>query len=329
MLLVLRPYREVDGGIGNYLFHLCHCILYAKACRATVLVPRPMAYATMNSSAVALDFSAAPSREDPRPRWWDGCSPIDRVPRSYDPKKIEVISGLLHGNEVTRSLGFEERYRCMQEHVRPMFDPASEYHRLEEDTLAIHIRSGDIFEDDPNPKYGQPPLSWYESLIERGDYRKIVVVAQTRFSVGGENPVLTKMRRRWPQLEVISRSPESDFHTIRRARHLALSVGTFAVAAAMLNDGLETLHVPRYERVPDENFSDIFPADVDLGFTQVDYRIGRYDDMYGWRNTPDQIALMLEHSIDDIAVSRRPSARATKNPWQPAVVKSVRSFPGR
>jgi len=319
MLIVLRPYNEVDGGIGNYLFHLCHSILYAKDRSATLVVPRPMALATMNSSAIALDYSSKPSPSYRRPRWWDGQSPIERVPYSYDPSKIEVVSGLLHGNDTTHQIDFAGKYHCMQEDVRPLFQPQVDHRQLDDDTLAIHVRSGDIFEPEPNGKYGQPPLSWYEWLIERSGYRKVVIVAQTRFSVGFENPVLAEIRRRWPHVETISESPEHDFHTLRHARHLALSTGTFAVAAAMLNTRLARLHVPRYARIRDENFTDIFPAEADLGFECIDYTIKRYEQMYSWQNTPEQIRLMLEHSVDDIGVR---AAGADKRSWKSPKVRS-------
>jgi len=323
MLVVLRPFNEVDGGLGNYLFHLCHSILYARAREATLLIPRPLAYRTMNESAVALDFSATPTPGYRRPPWWDGRSDIERLPRSYDPEQIEVIRGLLHGNDITRKIGFEARYRCMQQYIRPLFDAGAAYRPLDEDTLAIHIRSGDIFESEPNPRYGQPPLSWYRMLIERGGFRRVAIVAQTEFSVGEANPVIGEIRRRWPQVEMISEDPEHDFHTLRHARHLALSVGTFAVAAAMTNTHLSTLHVPRFDRVSDPNFSDIFPPGVDLGFTRYDYAIPGYEGMHTWRRLPEQIQLMLEHSIDNISVSReRGHHRAEERYWQAPTVRS-------
>ncbi len=318
MLLVLRPFREVDGGIGNYLFHLCHSILYAQASQATLVIPRPLAYATMNQNAVALDFSTLPSPAQPRPPWWDGVTPRQRAPISYDPERIEVISGLLHGNEVTRRLDFAARYHCMQEYVRSLFAADAPHDALGDQTLVIHVRSGDIFEAEPNAKYGQPPLSWYQTLIEDSGFREVTIVAQTQISVGAENPVLGEIRKRWPRLRIVSETVERDFHTLRHARHLALSVGTFAVAAAMLNTRLETLHVPRYERMRDENFSDIFPPGTDLGFSRYDYAIDGYQGMRNWANTRQQIDLMLHHSPQDIRIERE--STAARGDWHPPQV---------
>ncbi|MDA8986490.1 hypothetical protein N9H10_05435 [Luminiphilus sp.] len=283
MLIVLRPHP--GGGIGNYLFQLCHSITYAQIREATLVVPRPIAFRTMNEEAIAFDFSS------------------DR--RSFDPNEIEVLPSFIHGNSATQLLSFAYRYHCMQEYVKPLFDPSAGHESLGDDTLAIHIRSGDIFQPDgSNPKYGQPPLSWYQLLIEKSGYEDIVLVTQTRFVNGGPNPVVAEIQRRWPHVRVLSEGIEPDFHTLRHAAHLALSGGTFAVAAAMLNTRLSRLHVPLYDREPDPNFTDIFPAGCDLGFERIGYEIGGYDDMRVWRNRPEQVALMLEHSLESIRTVR-------------------------
>ena len=183
MLIVLRPHP--GGGIGNYLFQLCHSITYAQIREATLVVPRPIAFRTMNEEAIAFDFSS------------------DR--RSFDPNEIEVLPSFIHGNSATQLLSFAYRYHCMQEYVKPLFDPSAGHESLGDDTLAIHIRSGDIFQPDgSNPKYGQPPLSWYQLLIEKSGYEDIVLVTQTRFVNGGPNPVVAEIQRRWPHVRVLS-----------------------------------------------------------------------------------------------------------------------------
>ncbi len=285
MLMVLPP--SPGGGIGNQLFRINHAILYARIQEATLVIPRSMAFHTLNDKALAFDFSTKR--------------------RSYDPAKIEQLGPFIHGNEATRMLSFRFRYFNMQEYVKPLFDPDARHEPLGDDTLAIHVRSGDIFQPDgSNPKYGQPPLSWYQRLIEDSGYRDVVLVTQTRFHQGGPNPVVGEIERRWPHVRILSEDLESDFHTLRHARHLALSGGTFAVAAAMLSTRLARLHVPRYARGFDPNFTHAFPAGEDLGFTRVDYEIRRYEGMKHWRHTKEQVTLMLEHSIDDIEITEGP-----------------------
>ena len=277
-LLVLQPH--LGGGIGNYLFRLCHSILYAQIKATTLLIPRPLSFNTMNRDAIALDFS--------------------KKKRSYG-DQIEKLDVFIHGNEITRKCGFRERYLCMQEHVKPLFETDPVRERFSDTTLVIHIRSGDIFQPGgANTAYGQPPLSWYQFLIERCGYEDIVVVTQTRYVKGGLSPVVEALRKRWPHVRLVSAGTEQDFHALRHARHLALSASTFGVTAAMLNTGLERLHVPIYGRRFDPNFSDVFPPGIDLGFARCYYDIRNYEGMRHWRHTPEQLSLMLEHLIDDI-----------------------------
>lgn len=288
MLIVLRPHA--GGGIGNYLFRLCHAIMYAQIRQAALVVPRPVAFRTMNERTIVLDYSEPGG--------------------TYDPDRIEVLGPFIHGNEATRLLSFAYRYHCMREEIAPLFQEDAPCELLDDDTLAIHIRSGDIFQPDgSNPKYGQPPLSWYQLLIERCGYRNVVVVSQTRFPFGGPNPVVAEIAARWPHVRFTSGDIETDFHTLRRARHLALSGGTFSVAAAMLSDRLRRLHVARYDRPADPNFTNIFPSGVDLGFDRCDYDIHAYEGMRDWANRPEQIDLMLRHSVDDIEVRETKTER--------------------
>ena len=115
--------------------------------------------------------------------------------------------------------------------------------------------------------------------------------------------LIEQIERRWPQVRILSQGSERDFHTLRHARHLALSGGTFGVAAAMTNTKLSRLHVPMWERGRDPNFTHAFPPGEDLGFTRCGYEIRSYEGMRVWQNRPEQVRLMLEHSIDDIVVT--------------------------
>jgi hypothetical protein len=278
----LEPYG--GGGIGNYLFHLCHAVMYAQIRRARLVVPPPGGFRSMNTETVTLDFADSAG---------DAGEPAIR------------LGSFIHGNEATRQFSFRYRYHCMQDHVAPLFDASWPRAEVSDRLLVIHVRSGDIFEPGgSNAKYGQPPLSWYLRLLEDPDVAEVLVVTETRPSHGRVNPVVERLVAADPRVRVQSESREFDFHTLRHARQLALSVGTFALAAAMTNTRLARLHVPEYPRPADPNFSGVFPRGCDYGFDLRTWEVRGYENLSRWENRPDQIRTMLRHPARDVVPVR-------------------------
>ena len=56
--------------------------------------------------------------------------------------------------------------------------------------LTAHIRSGDIFGENPHPQYGQPPLAFYKQVVESGTWHSVRIVAEDR-----ANPCVTALQR--------------------------------------------------------------------------------------------------------------------------------------
>tara|TARA_Y100000741_G_scaffold364677_1_gene356500 strand:- start:1473 stop:2357 length:885 start_codon:yes stop_codon:yes gene_type:complete len=111
-----------------------------------------------------------------------------------------------------------------------------------EDTLVMHIRSGDVFEkrDDNgifgNQYYLQNPLVYYKKLIE--NYENTIIVSSTPLN----NPVIEKLKNN-KKVEISSSNLEEDFNLLLNAKNLATSgVGTFAIAAALSSKKLINFH---------------------------------------------------------------------------------------
>ncbi|CAM9552717.1 unnamed protein product [Choristocarpus tenellus] len=43
--------------------------------------------------------------------------------------------------------------------------------------LVIHIRSGDVYSEDPHPGYGQPPLEYYIDILGARDWSRVSILA--------------------------------------------------------------------------------------------------------------------------------------------------------
>lgn len=109
--------------------------------------------------------------------------------------------------------------------------------QLDNKTLVIHIRNGDVFSGKSKYKnYVQNPLIYYEKLIKK--YEKVIVVTENY----GNNPILKKIKE-YPNVTIQSLSLEEDFKTLLSAKNLATSgVGTFSIAAALMSKNLKNLY---------------------------------------------------------------------------------------
>ncbi len=106
---------------------------------------------------------------------------------------------------------------------------------IDEDTLVIHIRSGDIFTL-PVKNYFQNPINFYIQIASK--YKKVLVVTSEDML----NPVCEELKK-INNIEFQSSSFENDFNTLYSAKNLATSgVGTFPIAAALLSTKLENFY---------------------------------------------------------------------------------------
>ena len=110
---------------------------------------------------------------------------------------------------------------------------------LPDDTLVIHIRSGDAFRENPNPGLAQPPMSFYLEAHSRINPSRVVMVFEDE-----ANPVVGQLRR-WFQehkIPVVTQSSDfsSDLSMLLRARSLVLSRGTLGSAVVLLSENLRT-----------------------------------------------------------------------------------------
>lgn len=110
------------------------------------------------------------------------------------------------------------------------------------ESLTIHIRSGDVFEGNHAKHYGQPPLAFYQRVFDEEDWRHVCVVFQNL-----SNPVITPLLKwldsRGIILEIIDRDVRPALEELWRARNLVASNGSFLEAALASSANLEKIYV--------------------------------------------------------------------------------------
>ena len=165
--------------------------------------------------------------------------------------------------------------------------------KLPEDTVIIHIRSGDIFsrKDYYCPvvsSYLQNPLSYYLRISEM--YKKVLVLTED-----SNNPVV----------EVLQKNTNTEikildvFETVKimlGSSNIATSgVSSFGIACALLSQNLKKLYCSNLFIQEILNYKDLENSDIEIDLTNIDQeRYIKWDD---WRNTDEQRKLMIEYVL--------------------------------
>lgn len=186
---------------------------------------------------------------------------------------------------------------------------------ITDETLVIHIRSGDVFVDDPKTivnSYVQPPTSYYSEIIDKFNFRDVVIVSEKDL----KNPCINQLMKLIPNIRIQTSDLISDMSTIISARNLIVGVSTFSLCLGLASDKLKRLFIPQFDstnkfyylRGPfsnniyryfyDPHFSSSHLRDLDIEAYLI--KISSYTLMGDWRNSEQQRKLMVEHSRDHI-----------------------------
>ena len=112
--------------------------------------------------------------------------------------------------------------------------------------LYIHIRGNDIFQNDnPDyaPDYAQPPLCFYQKILNTYKYRKIFII-----SLGKENPVIDALLKSNKNIIYKNNSLEIDIASLAYAYNIVGSISSFLISIIKLNDNLK--YFWEYDRYP-------------------------------------------------------------------------------
>ena len=162
--------------------------------------------------------------------------------------------------------------------------------------LYIHIRSGDIFKNSINPYYAQPPLCFYEKIIENFSFRKIFIIAAENNS-----PVIDLLINKYKNAQFIHEDIKTDISYIVNAYNLVTSCSSFSIGLIKHSTNLKML----------------FEYDLMVSYQKklsLHYDYQKYNKnyssiimkpsenyakkMYPWRKSKDQINLMLTEKCE-------------------------------
>ena len=175
---------------------------------------------------------------------------------------------------------------------------------LTEDTLVIHFRSGDAFSERPHGALGQPPLSFYEKVIEHESPVKVILVYENL-----ANPVIERFRSfidsRGIPVSVSSSGFRQDLAILLGAQTLVTAQGTLAEAILLLSPRIQRWisfggNSPPYfrRRALDSTVAVVDPS-------------GEYSEAIlkgNWQNSPAQREMMLNFPGDKLEIREHSGA---------------------
>ena len=208
---------------------------------------------------------------------------------------VHCEKGILEsGNEIgiSKEYVYKNIRRICKDYIRPNLK-IPDIEPLDDDTLVIHIRGGDIIEreyEKPH-NYVQNPLSYYLALIE--DFKNVVVVVEPK----SNNPVVPELQK-IKRLKFQSLSVVEDYETLLSAKNLATSgVGTFAVSAALCSHNIKNLFTSNAYLTEHLNYTMMYNTDVVVHELELKDYIPVYP--CSWKNNKEQRKLMLEYKLPE------------------------------
>lgn len=160
--------------------------------------------------------------------------------------------------------------------------------------LYIHIRCGNIFIDDFNPSYSQPPLCFYQKILKNFKFRDIYIVAGNNNS-----PVISKLVNEFPNVYYRNNSLEYDFALLCNAYNLVGSVSSFLLSAIKLNNNLKNYWEYDIYRKSEKFLHlhhDIYKLPRRFTIYKMKPTKKYKNEMFVWKNEKNQLKLMIKEN---------------------------------
>ena len=163
--------------------------------------------------------------------------------------------------------------------------------------LYIHIRSGDIFKRRPNTVYAQPPLCFYQKILNNFFFKNIYIVSENR-----KNPIIELLTKEYHEIIFIDNYIETDAAILSNAYNIVGSMSSFLTTLVMINDNLINYWDFDNYRLSEKYLHfhhDIYNFNRNYTLYEMkpseDYR----KEMFVWRNSKRQIDLMINEKCKE------------------------------
>jgi len=153
---------------------------------------------------------------------------------------------------------------------------------LTNNDLVIHIRSGDVYNSNPHHGWVQPPLIFYEKIINKKKWDKIIIICEDK-----KSPVIKPLLCKYNNIIFKVQLLEEDIKYIISCKNICFGMGSFIPSLLLLNENLINIYYPEY--------CYRYLLDLVSCNTKHVYKLENYIKCSEWKNTKEQIKIMLTY----------------------------------
>ena len=175
--------------------------------------------------------------------------------------------------------------------------------KTESNDLYIHLRGGDAFKEHPVPDYPQPPLCFYEKIIDNNKFNNIYIVSMDK-----KNIIVDALLNKYKQIIFQTHDYKYDLSLLIHAYNIALSVSSFAVSAIKFNDNLKDLWEYDLIRLSEKFLflhHHLYKFDIKYKIHTMKPSDIYINKIFNWRKSKSQLKLMIEDKcIYDFVITK-------------------------
>ena len=176
---------------------------------------------------------------------------------------------------------------------------------IDPNALYINLRGGDIFRMATNTHYSQPPLCFYEKIINNNKFSNIYIISNDR-----QNVVLDALINKYNNIIFRHDNYESDIASLVQASNVVASVSSFFFAAIKFNDNLKNLWEYDILRLCEKFLwlhHHLYKLDIKYKIYTMKPSDIYLNQMFIWRASPYQLKLMIEAECPNDFILTKPN----------------------
>lgn len=179
-------------------------------------------------------------------------------------------------------------------HLRKCLALKDELPDLLPDHLVIHIRGGDVFQNRRPAGYGQPPLGFYEAILDRKTWSHVTIIREDELNPVLEPLVKACLKRSIPVTEQ-SQTLKEDLEFLLSASSIVAGRGTFIPAVVGLSKRIKEVFYceDKFVVAPGVDGVNVLRG-IDIHGQYRDKILSR-----NWRDTPDQREMMISYAASN------------------------------